>query len=392
MSAHVSSDAAGQSVTADAVQTPFESVLRECGVIDKYTFTIPEGICGHDRVAVWDTGRKNFSKFSALPWNSAGKVPVILCPSENTCVGADPGEADLYPLPPHKKLLFCGPASKGHAGSLKYEHGLRLAVHTKFCKSDNCRMLGCNDSWSQTFYGVVSIDQVAAYEQKWKVQRRSVTTKCDLKSFRVSGPNIKKLKKQAAGITIEGNDEDIRDKNRDDHGAFLIPEGVSAGDRVVFCNMRTGDAFRYKSGAEVSIVMPTYAVSGMRLGAYRDLCGAVSRAAGTGMYGSVGYGLRIEDADGPKCGGDKDYQHAVRLAVHENKCRTVRGSCKVLGCKHAHYISFYSPPEELVTYAKQQVHHSKWVNSKDAARGLKRTHIATLEARKRLRECGESEL
>jgi hypothetical protein len=118
---------------------------------------VPVGLTEFDRVILYDTKDKKITnKVVHVPQNT----------HENSSMNnVEP--ASRY------KFLFADGAGYKTGTTATHQHAVRLEVHRKFCKNSCCRVMGCGlDPSYKIFQHATSIDEVAQYEQQWKVRRR----------------------------------------------------------------------------------------------------------------------------------------------------------------------------------------------------------------------------
>lgn len=118
---------------------------------------VPVGLSEFDRVVLYDTkDQKITNEVLHVPKNA----------HENSSINnVEP--ASRY------KFLFADGAGYKTGMNATHQHAVRLAVHRKFCKNPCCRVMGCGlDPSYKIFENSASVDEVAQYEQQWKVCRR----------------------------------------------------------------------------------------------------------------------------------------------------------------------------------------------------------------------------
>lgn len=122
---------------------------------------VPKGVCGGDRLRLFDVTRKSKSTdFISIDKDAYDGKPLD------------------YKNPPFGYKVLSGDGD-GYVvgGNPVQQHAVRLAVHKEVCKDFQCKFMGCaNDACSHLFTGV-DPDQVEAYKVHWQGSRRSAISK-----------------------------------------------------------------------------------------------------------------------------------------------------------------------------------------------------------------------
>lgn len=135
---------------------------------------VPVGLSEFDRVVLYDTKEKKIT-------NDVLHVPQSS--HENSSMN------NVEPASRYKFLFADGEGYKT-GRSATYQHFIRLEVHRKFCRNSCCRVLGCGlDPSYKLFQNAASCDEVAQYEQHWKIGRRQAL-KSESMALRAASYNI----------------------------------------------------------------------------------------------------------------------------------------------------------------------------------------------------------